>query len=224
MAKGGTRGDIGLEELKSIIYEVCEGDKNWKGIETVAMEVQDNRGRISYEQLEKWWLSFADYCSKHEEVPKQTVNTMKSVPKPSIQSSTLHSARQSQPKSFRGSTTFKSENADRLSFVGHTQTKWNTQWQNLCDLVYSDNPTAFVSSFCQDTNTELNNLRESVFLRFLCPASIKDNLNDNFDDRNGCYYLENGSLFVIPKHVLFFRLFLFFRTSLLFNISMITRL
>lgn len=203
MAKGGTRGDIGIEELKDIIYEVCEGDKNWKGIETIAIDVQDNRGRVSYQQLEKWWLSFTDYCSKHEEIPKQTVSTMKSVAKPSISSSTLHSTRQSQPKSIRGSATLNSENAGRLSFVGHTQTKWNTQWQNLCDVMNTENPTASVCSFCQDTNNELNNLRENIFLRFLCPASIKDSLNDSFDDRNGCYYLENGSLFVIPKHVLF---------------------
>ena len=52
--------------------------------------------------------------------------------------------------------------------------------------------------------TETCGMNEQIFKHFLCPDSLKSQLQDGFYEKDGCYFSESGSLFVIPLHVSFF--------------------
>ena len=65
MSNGGTRGDINAVEMKSVLNEVCDGKITIKNVNTIATDIQDKQGRISYAKFNEWWTAFVDYSKKH---------------------------------------------------------------------------------------------------------------------------------------------------------------
>lgn len=65
MSNGGTRGDINAVEMKSVLNEVCDGRITIKNVNTIATDIQDKQGRISYAKFNEWWTAFVDYSKKH---------------------------------------------------------------------------------------------------------------------------------------------------------------
>lgn len=120
-------------------------------------------------------------------------------------------------------------NASRLSCAGSSSTSWNELWQSLCDEVSdcmndSSNFIPISTSACQYADrivTETYGMNEKVLKHFLCPDSLKSQLQDGFYDKDGCYFSESGSLFVIPLHVMIYIRF-YYRLLILFEQSMNT--
>ena len=88
---------------------------------------------------------------------------------------------------------------------------WNEKWQTLCDACcgvdHVDSPEGeqaakLSTQYCEEVVKQVAELREKVLKRFLCPLDGREKLKDGFFDRDGCFYTENGSFFVIPLHVL----------------------
>lgn len=101
-------------------------------------------------------------------------------------------------------------NSSRVSMPGVKAT-WNEKWQTLCDACcgvdHVDSPEGeqaakLSTQYCEEVVKQVAELREKVLKRFLCPLDGREKLKDGFFDRDGCFYTENGSLFVIPLHVL----------------------
>ena len=100
-------------------------------------------------------------------------------------------------------------NSSRVSMPGVKAT-WNEKWQTLCDACcgvdHVDSPEGeqaakLSTQYCEEVAKQVAELREKVLKRFLCPLDGREKLKDGFFDRDGCFYTENGSFFVIPLHV-----------------------
>ena len=143
-------------------------------------------------------------------------STIKSSPQPAPQTPTIKSPppARSTIKSPQ-SPTIKSPkketqlNSSRVSMPGVKAT-WNEKWQTLCDACcgvdHVDSPEGeqaakLSTQYCEEVAKQVAELREKVLKRFLCPLDGREKLKDGFFDRDGCFYTENGSLFVIPLHV-----------------------
>lgn len=153
-------------------------------------------------------------------------STIKSSPQPAPQTptiksppparSTIKSPQSPTIKSPPQSPTIKSPkketqlNSSRVSMPGVKAT-WNEKWQKLCDACcgvdHVDSPEGeqaakLSTQYCEEVAKQVAELREKVLKRFLCPLDGREKLKDGFFDRDGCFYTENGSFFVIPLHVL----------------------
>lgn len=143
-------------------------------------------------------------------------STIKSSPQPAPQTPTIKSPppARSTIKSPQ-SPTIKSPkketqlNSSRVSMPGVKAT-WNEKWQTLCDACcgvdHVDSPEGeqaakLSTQYCEEVVKQVAELREKVLKRFLCPLDGREKLKDGFFDRDGCFYTENGSFFVIPLHV-----------------------
>ena len=95
----------------------------------------------------------------------------------------------------------------RLSGVGQSSFSWNDRWQKLCDAVTSDSSMdsgsllEITSDYCSKMMKEVDEMRDKIFQRFLCPENLRSALRDGFYDKDSCFYSDNGSLFIIPMHV-----------------------
>lgn len=197
---------------------------------SITKELQNARGMVPLDAFKAWWAGFVKYASTAIP-PKPTQpapavpavpapparSTIKSSPQPAPQTPTIKSPppARSTIKSPQ-SPTIKSPkketqlNSSRVSMPGVKAT-WNEKWQTLCDACcgvdHVDSPEGeqaakLSTQYCEEVVKQVAELREKVLKRFLCPLDGREKLKDGFFDRDGCFYTENGSLFVIPLHVL----------------------
>lgn len=197
---------------------------------SITKELQNTRGMVPLDTFKAWWAGFVKYASTAIP-PKPTQpapavpavpapparSTIKSSPQPAPQTPTIKSPppARSTIKSPQ-SPTIKSPkketqlNSSRVSMPGVKAT-WNEKWQKLCDACcgvdHVDSPegeqaTKLSTQYCEEVAKQVAELREKVLKRFLCPLDGREKLKDGFFDRDGCFYTENGSFFVIPLHVL----------------------
>lgn len=197
---------------------------------SITKELQNARGMVPLDAFKAWWAGFVKYASTAIP-PKPTQpapavpavptpparSTIKSSPQPAPQTPTIKSPppARSTIKSPQ-SPTIKSPkketqlNSSRVSMPGVKAT-WNEKWQKLCDACcgvdHVDSPEGeqaakLSTQYCEEVVKQVAELREKVLKRFLCPLDGREKLKDGFFDRDGCFYTENGSLFVIPLHVL----------------------
>ena len=98
-------------------------------------------------------------------------------------------------------------NSRRLSGVKQSSFSWNERWQKLCDAVTTDSSMdsgsllELTSDYCSNMMKEVDEMRDKIFQRFLCPENLRSTLQDGFYDKDSCFYSDNGSLFIIPMHV-----------------------
>ena len=98
-------------------------------------------------------------------------------------------------------------NSQRLSGVPQSSFSWNERWQKLCDAVTNDSSMdsgsllEVTSEYCSSMMKEVDQMRDKIFQRFLCPENLRSALQDGFFDKDSCFYSDNGSLFIIPMHV-----------------------
>ena len=91
--------------------------------------------------------------------------------------------------------------------MGQSSFSWNDRWQKLCDAVTSDSSMdsgsllEITSDYCSKMMKEVDEMRDKIFQRFLCPENRRSALRDGFYDKDSCFYSDNGSLFIIPMHV-----------------------
>lgn len=194
---------------------------------SITKELQNTRGMVPLDAFKAWWAGFVKYASTAIP-PKPTQpapavpapparSTIKSSPQPAPQTPTIKSPppARSTIKSPQ-SPTIKSPkketqlNSSRVSMPGVKAT-WNEKWQTLCDACcgvdHVDSPEGeqaakLSTQYCEEVVKQVAELREKVLKRFLCPLDGREKLKDGFFDRDGCFYTENGSFFVIPLHVL----------------------
>lgn len=194
---------------------------------SITKELQNARGMVPLDAFKAWWAGFVKYASTAIP-PKPTQpapavpapparSTIKSSPQPAPQTPTIKSPppARSTIKSPQ-SPTIKSPkketqlNSSRVSMPGVKAT-WNEKWQKLCDACcgvdHVDSPEGeqaakLSTQYCEEVVKQVAELREKVLKRFLCPLDGREKLKDGFFDRDGCFYTENGSFFVIPLHVL----------------------
>ena len=197
---------------------------------SITKELQNTRGMVPLDAFKAWWAGFVKYASTAIP-PKPTQpapavpavpapparSTIKSSPQPAPQTPTIKSPppARSTIKSPQ-SPTIKSPkketqlNSSRVSMPGVKAT-WNEKWQKLCDACcgvdHVDSPEGeqaakLSTQYCEEVVKQVVELREKVLKRFLCPLDGREKLKDGFFDRDGCFYTENGSFFVIPLHVL----------------------
>lgn len=194
---------------------------------SITKELQNTRGMVPLDAFKAWWAGFVKYASTAIP-PKPTQpapavpapparSTIKSSPQPAPQTPTIKSPppARSTIKSPQ-SPTIKSPkketqlNSSRVSMPGVKAT-WNEKWQKLCDACcgvdHVDSPEGeqaakLSTQYCEEVAKQVAELREKVLKRFLCPLDGREKLKDGFFDRDGCFYTENGSFFVIPLHVL----------------------
>lgn len=194
---------------------------------SITKELQNARGMVPLDTFKAWWAGFVKYASTAIP-PKPTQpapavpapparSTIKSSPQPAPQTPTIKSPppARSTIKSPQ-SPTIKSPkketqlNSSRVSMPGVKAT-WNEKWQTLCDACcgvdHVDSPEGeqaakLSTQYCEEVVKQVAELREKVLKRFLCPLDGREKLKDGFFDRDGCFYTENGSFFVIPLHVL----------------------
>lgn len=194
---------------------------------SITKELQNARGMVPLDAFKAWWAGFVKYASTAIP-PKPTQpapavpapparSTIKSSPQPAPQTPTIKSPppARSTIKSPQ-SPTIKSPkketqlNSSRVSMPGVKAT-WNEKWQKLCDACcgvdHVDSPEGeqaakLSTQYCEEVAKQVAELREKVLKRFLCPLDGREKLKDGFFDRDGCFYTENGSFFVIPLHVL----------------------
>lgn len=197
---------------------------------SITKELQNARGMVPLDAFKAWWAGFVKYASTAIP-PKPTQpapavpavpapparSTIKSSPQPAPQTPTIKSPppARSTIKSPQ-SPTIKSPkketqlNSSRVSMPGVKAT-WNEKWQTLCDACcgvdHVDSPEGeqaakLSTQYCEEVVKQVAELREKVLKRFLCPLDGREKLKDGFFDRDGCFYTENGSFFVIPLHVL----------------------
>lgn len=194
---------------------------------SITKELQNARGMVPLDAFKAWWAGFVKYASTAIP-PKPTQpapavpapparSTIKSSPQPAPQTPTIKSPppARSTIKSPQ-SPTIKSPkketqlNSSRVSMPGVKAT-WNEKWQTLCDACcgvdHVDSPEGeqaakLSTQYCEEVVKQVVELREKVLKRFLCPLDGREKLKDGFFDRDGCFYTENGSFFVIPLHVL----------------------
>lgn len=196
---------------------------------SITKELQNTRGMVPLDAFKAWWAGFVKYASTAIP-PKPTQpapavpavpapparSTIKSSPQPAPQTPTIKSPppARSTIKSPQ-SPTIKSPkketqlNSSRVSMPGVKAT-WNEKWQKLCDACcgvdHVDSPEGeqaakLSTQYCEEVAKQVAELREKVLKRFLCPLDGREKLKDGFFDRDGCFYTENGSFFVIPLHV-----------------------
>ena len=196
---------------------------------SITKELQNTRGMVPLDTFKAWWAGFVKYASTAIP-PKPTQpapavpavpapparSTIKSSPQPAPQTPTIKSPppARSTIKSPQ-SPTIKSPkketqlNSSRVSMPGVKAT-WNEKWQKLCDACcgvdHVDSPEGeqaakLSTQYCEEVAKQVAELREKVLKRFLCPLDGREKLKDGFFDRDGCFYTENGSFFVIPLHV-----------------------
>ena len=196
---------------------------------SITKELQNARGMVPLDAFKAWWAGFVKYASTAIP-PKPTQpapavpavpapparSTIKSSPQPAPQTPTIKSPppARSTIKSPQ-SPTIKSPkketqlNSSRVSMPGVKAT-WNEKWQTLCDACcgvdHVDSPEGeqaakLSTQYCEEVAKQVAELREKVLKRFLCPLDGREKLKDGFFDRDGCFYTENGSFFVIPLHV-----------------------
>lgn len=193
---------------------------------SITKELQNARGMVPLDAFKAWWAGFVKYASTAIP-PKPTQpapavpapparSTIKSSPQPAPQTPTIKSPppARSTIKSPQ-SPTIKSPkketqlNSSRVSMPGVKAT-WNEKWQKLCDACcgvdHVDSPEGeqaakLSTQYCEEVAKQVAELREKVLKRFLCPLDGREKLKDGFFDRDGCFYTENGSFFVIPLHV-----------------------
>lgn len=196
---------------------------------SITKELQNTRGMVPLDAFKAWWAGFVKYASTAIP-PKPTQpapavpavpapparSTIKSSPQPAPQTPTIKSPppARSTIKSPQ-SPTIKSPkketqlNSSRVSMPGVKAT-WNEKWQTLCDACcgvdHVDSPEGeqaakLSTQYCEEVVKQVAELREKVLKRFLCPLDGREKLKDGFFDRDGCFYTENGSFFVIPLHV-----------------------
>ena len=194
---------------------------------SITKELQNARGMVPLDAFKAWWAGFVKYASTAIP-PKPTQpapavpapparSTIKSSPQPAPQTPTIKSPppARSTIKSPQ-SPTIKSPkketqlNSSRVSMPGVKAT-WNEKWQTLCDACcgvdHVDSPEGeqaakLSTQYCEEVVKQVVELREKVLKRFLCPLDGREKLKDGFFDRDGCFYTENGSFFVMPLHVL----------------------
>lgn len=196
---------------------------------SITKELQNTRGMVPLDAFKAWWAGFVKYASTAIP-PKPTQpapavpavpapparSTIKSSPQPAPQTPTIKSPppARSTIKSPQ-SPTIKSPkketqlNSSRVSMPSVKAT-WNEKWQKLCDACcgvdHVDSPEGeqaakLSTQYCEEVAKQVAELREKVLKRFLCPLDGREKLKDGFFDRDGCFYTENGSFFVIPLHV-----------------------
>ena len=196
---------------------------------SITKELQNTRGMVPLDAFKAWWAGFVKYASTAIP-PKPTQpapavpavpapparSTIKSSPQPAPQTPTIKSPppARSTIKSPQ-SPTIKSPkkemqlSSSRVSMPGVKAT-WNEKWQKLCDACcgvdHVDSPEGeqaakLSTQYCEEVAKQVAELREKVLKRFLCPLDGREKLKDGFFDRDGCFYTENGSFFVIPLHV-----------------------
>ena len=197
---------------------------------SITKELQNARGMVPLDAFKAWWAGFVKYASTAIP-PKPTQpapavpavpapparSTIKSSPQPAPQTPTIKSPPPARSTSESPqSPTIKSPkketqlNSSRVSMPGVKAT-WNEKWQKLCDACcgvdHVDSPEGeqaakLSTQYCEEVAKQVAELREKVLKRFLCPLDGREKLKDGFFDRDGCFYTENGSFFVIPLHVL----------------------
>ena len=191
---------------------------------SITKELQNARGMVPLDAFKAWWAGFVKYASTAiPPKPTQPAPAVPAVPAPSARS-TIKSSPQPAPQTptiksppparstikSPQSPTIKSPkketqlNSSRVSMPGVKAT-WNEKWQKLCDACcgvdHVDSPEGeqaakLSTQYCEEVAKQVAELREKVLKRFLCPLDGREKLKD------GCFYTENGSLFVIPLHVL----------------------
>lgn len=197
---------------------------------SITKELQNTRGMVPLDAFKAWWAGFVKYASTAiPPKPTQPAPAVPAVPAPPARS-TIKSSLQPAPqtptiksppparstiKSPPQSPTIKSPkketqlNSSRVSMPGVKAT-WNEKWQKLCDACcgvdHVDSPEGeqaakLSTQYCEEVAKQVAELREKVLKRFLCPLDGREKLKDGFFDRDGCFYTENGSFFVIPLHV-----------------------
>ena len=191
---------------------------------SITKELQNARGMVPLDAFKAWWAGFVKYASTAiPPKPTQPAPAVPAVPAPSARS-TIKSSPQPAPQTptiksppparstikSPQSPTIKSPkketqlNSSRVSMPGVKAT-WNEKWQKLCDACcgvdHVDSPEGeqaakLSTQYCEEVAKQVAELREKVLKRFLCPLDGREKLKDGF------FYTENGSLFVIPLHVL----------------------
>ena len=197
---------------------------------SITKELQNTRGMVPLDAFKAWWAGFVKYASTAiPPKPTQPAPAVPAVPAPPARS-TIKSSLQPAPQTptiksppparstikSPQSPTIKSPkketqlNSSRVSMPGVKAT-WNEKWQKLCDACcgvdHVDSPEGeqaakLSTQYCEEVAKQVAELREKVLKRFLCPLDGREKLKDGFFDRDGCFYTENGSFFVIPLHVL----------------------
>lgn len=219
-------------DLLHVLSEMCDGSVTVRAAtslsssvpvtRSITKELQNTRGMVPLDAFKAWWAGFVKYASTAIP-PKPTQpapavpavpapparSTIKSSPQPAPQTPTIKSPppARSTIKSPKKETQL---NSSRVSMPGVKAT-WNEKWQTLCDACcgvdHVDSPEGeqaakLSTQYCEEVVKQVAELREKVLKRFLCPLDGREKLKDGFFDRDGCFYTENGSLFVIPLHVL----------------------
>ena len=160
----------------------------------VANDIQDADGHITCDAFLKWWDAFLRFYPPKDETLKPKVT----VPEPVLEDFDV--AEQETSK------TDNELNVRRLSCMGRSATTWNEEWQKLCDSACDlDDPVTVAQNaqkYAEGLVGEGCAMAENILKRFLCPEYLKDKLQDGFYDKDGCFFAESGSLFVIPLHVL----------------------
>lgn len=160
----------------------------------VANDIQDADGHITCDAFLKWWDAFLRFYPPKDETLKPKVT----VPEPVLEDFDVAEKETSKADN--------ELNVRRLSCMGRSATTWNEEWQKLCDSACDlDDPVTVAQNaqkYAEGLVGEGCAMAENILKRFLCPEYLKDKLQDGFYDKDGCFFAESGSLFVIPLHVL----------------------
>lgn len=183
-------------------------NRDWYFIHRITEEIQNEQGRISHDKFVQWWTAFISYETPTNETPDNHP-MINQEPTNCDQMKDAEPLPECEPQSPQKCDS--QLNASRLSCVS-SNASWNELWQNLCDeACTSGNEEANYISINASTReyadrivTETCEMNEKVFRHFICPDSLKSQLQDGFYEKDGCYFSESGSLFVIPLHVLIF--------------------
>ena len=189
-------------------------------------ELQNARGTIAIDDFKRWWIAFVRFAGTSKPAVSaptpapaapavsavQAVQTTPAAPAPAqptlktpppLPAATIKSPQLASP------TKESVFNSSRLS-VASSEASWNEKWQELCDLccgvnhVDSERGKAIAQKtceYCEGVMREVEQMEETIFKRFLCPAEVRGCLNDGFSDHDSCFYSDDNSRIVIPFHV-----------------------
>ena len=195
-------GDLTAVELLGVLSALCDGLITPKDVNMcssidsltyrVTGDLQNGDGHITCDAFLKWWDAFLRFNPPRDETLKPKVT----VPEPILEDFDVAEKE----------TKVDNElNVCRLSCMGRSATTWNEEWQKLCDSACDLNDTATIAQNAQKYAEGLVGegcaMAENILKRFLCPEYLKDKLQDGFYDKDGCFFAESGSIFVIPLHV-----------------------
>ena len=159
----------------------------------VIKDLQNTDGLITCDAFLKWWDAFLQFNPPRDETLKPKVT----VPEPILEDFDIVEKETSKADN--------ELNVRRLSCMGRSATTWNEEWQKLCDSACDlDDPVTIAQNaqkYAEGLVGEGCAMAENILKRFLCPEYLKDKLQDGFYDKDGCFFAESGSLFVIPLHV-----------------------